>query len=226
MSAIKKIAVISASPKVGERAVSEWLAERAEEILKDGALEFRHINVRKSLTQDQTAGDYAYMAEADAMLILFPLYIFCLPGILIRFLQDYSDLFRERREGGKRAAVYTIVNCGFPEPDINREAVRVIRSFSEKVDADFRFGVRIGSGGMLLGAQGAPFMKKAMAQLDGALARMKDELLSGRRETAEDVEITVSFPRRLYFIAGNRGWLSYAKRNGLKRKDLYAKPYK
>jgi hypothetical protein len=27
------------------------------------------------------------------------------PGILIRFLQDYSDLFRERREGGKRAAV-------------------------------------------------------------------------------------------------------------------------
>jgi hypothetical protein len=79
---------------------------------------------------------------------------------------------------------------------------------------------------MLLGAQGAPFMKKAMAQLDGALARMKDELLSGRRETAEDVELTVRFPRRLYFIAGNRGWLSYAKRNGLKRKDLYAKPYK
>jgi hypothetical protein len=225
MNGGKKIAVLSASPKVNEEAVSEWLAGRAEEFLKADGLEFRHINVRRSLAQNQTAGDYAYMSDADAMLIIFPLYIFCLPGILIRYLQDYYEFSRARPDGGKSAAVYAVVNCGFPEPDINREAVRVIRSFSEKIGADFRFGVLIGSGGMLLGAQGAPFMKKAMARLDGALAAMKDELLSGRRDAVEDIEIPVNFPRRLYFFAGNRGWLSTAKKNGLKKNDLYAKPY-
>lgn len=225
MSDVKKVAVISASPKVNEEAASEWMATRAEAVLADDAVATRRINVRKSLAQKQTAEDFAYMAEADAMLIVFPLYIFCLPGMLTRFLQDYYEFVHSQTDGGKKAAVYTVVNCGFPEPNINREAVRVIKSFSEKIGAEFRFGVMFGSGGMILGTQGAPFMKKALAQVDGAVAAMKNELITGSREAVTDVEISVKFPRSLYFFIGGRGWISTAKKNGLKKKDMYARPY-
>ena len=225
MSPNKKVAVISASPKINEKAASEWMAMRAEALMAGDGVDIRHINVRKSEKSGQTAEDFAYMAQADAMLIIFPLYIFCTPGLLTRFLQDYYDFVCVRQAGVTKAAVYTVVNCGFPEPEINGEAVRVIKSFSEKVGAEFRFGVLIGSGGMILGAQNAPFMKKAMARLDGAIAVMKDEVLTGRREAVENINIRINFPRKLYFFGGDRGWVATAKKNGLKKEDLYAKPY-
>ncbi len=225
MSDVKKAAVLSASPKVSEDAVSEWLATRAESTLAGDAVEIRHINVRKSIAQKQTAEDFTYMLDCDAMLIVFPLYIFCLPGMLTRFLQDYYAFTRTQPDNGKKTAVYAVVNCGFPEPGINREAVRVIKSFSEKIGAEFRFGIMLGSGGMLLSAQDTPMTKETASQLNSALAVIKNELLTGAREAVENAEISVKFPRFLYFFIGGRGWMSRAKKNGLKKKDMYARPY-
>ena len=93
------------------------------------------------------------MREADALLIVFPLYFFCLPGMLTQYLDDYAQFIGVK---GKTQKVYTIVNCGFPEPEINTEAIRVMQSFSRHVGASFRFGIGFGSGGMILGAQQAP----------------------------------------------------------------------
>ena len=225
MNEVKKIAVISASPKVNEAAVSEWLASHAESILAGDAVDIRHITVRKSIAQKQTIEDFAYMFDSDAMLIVFPLYIFCLPGMLIRFLQDYSAFVREQAVGGKKAAVYAVVNCGFPEPDINTEAVGVIKSFSRQVGAEFRFGIMLGSGGMIIQTQGSPLTKQPMVKFDGAMAVIKEEVLSGKRGATEDIEISVNFPRFLYFFIGSRGWISRAKKNGHKKKDMYAQPY-
>ena len=50
-------------------------------------------------------------------------------------MQDYAAFVQTQPDNENKAAVYTVVNCGFPEPDINREAVRVIKSFSDKVGA-------------------------------------------------------------------------------------------
>lgn len=217
--------MISASPKIKDQAVSDWLADRAAALLDGNGVETRRINARQSLTQGKTAEDFEYMDLADALLIVFPLYIFCTPGLLTRFLQDYYGFVRTRPPGGKKAAVYAAVNCGFPEPDINLEAARVIKSFSGKIGADYRFSILIGSGGMILGTQGAPFMKKAMARIDGGIATMKNELLTGTREPKKDLEVRINFPRRLYFLIGDRSWISIAKKNGLKKKDMYARPY-
>lgn len=72
------------------------------------------------------------MLHADALIFVFPLYIFCLPAILMRFLQDYRRYLTDHTNETGRMLVYAIVNCGFQESDINSEAVRVVRSFSEK----------------------------------------------------------------------------------------------
>ena len=114
-------------------------------------------------------------------------------------------------ELGKTAGhqkVYTIVNCGFPEAEINTEAARVIQSFSRHINADFRFGTLIGNGGMLLGAKGTPFMKKALLKLQNAFDEIKTDSPNNGHQKLEDVLINVNFPRRLYFFMGDRDFIS------------------
>lgn len=154
----------------------------------------------------------------------------------MRFLEDYYAYYAQRSsqkgtESEKTAAVYAVVNCGFLEAGINREAVRVIGSFSRSTRNLFRFGVMIGGGGMLYGAKDAPFMRKTMTELNNAFKRIAQDIRLNDAQVASDapapadIEITMNTPRWLYNFMGNRGWFALARKNGLKRKDLYRKPY-
>lgn len=221
---IKNIVTISASPKTGESSVSELLASMAARSFADGA-SVTNIVVRRSMPSGRDEESFKAMLDADAIVFTFPLYFFCLPGILMRFLQDYTAYRAQHAASARSPKVYAIVNCGFPEPELTREAVRVIRSFCAHTDAQFRFGIMLGGGGMLLGAKDAPFMKKFMEKLSAALCAMTEDI-EGCGKPPEDVTISVNFPRKFYFFMGNMGWKQMAKKNGLKSRDLYAKPYR
>jgi hypothetical protein len=57
------------------------------------------------------------------------------------------------------------------------------------------------------------------------LGRALDSLAGNIRalESAENIFAEPNFPRFLYTFAGNMGWKSQARRNGLKIKQLYDK---
>lgn len=143
----------------------------------------------------------------------------------MRFLEDYHKFYIQHGKAAVNAKVYAIVNCGFPEPEINLEAVRVIRSFCHHVNAHFRFGVLIGGGGMLVGAKNAPFMKKSIRNLNDALLTIAKDIESNDLIIVDNIKIAMNFPRRLYLFMGDRGWHALARKNGLKKKDLYKRPY-
>ena len=84
----------------------------------------------------------------------------------------------EHEQTAVKMKVYAVVNCGFPEPGINLEAVRVIRSFSQHINAQFRCGVLIGGGAMLREARNAPFMKKSIKSLNDAFAAIARDIES------------------------------------------------
>ncbi|ATW27937.1 NAD(P)H-dependent oxidoreductase [Candidatus Formimonas warabiya] len=222
---MKNIVFISGSPKINEKSVSEFLIQMAKRHMETEDAHKTFIDVRQSISKRKTLDDFEALSQADAVIIAFPLYVFCLPGILMRFLEDYYQFFTEKGKVNSPAKVYAIVNCGFPEPEINREAVRVIRSFCRHINADFRFGVLIGGGGMILGAKDAPFMKKTLGKLDNAFSAIAKDLQNKDKAGTDEIYIRMNFPKRLYFFMGNRGWFSAARKNGLKKKDLYRKPY-
>lgn len=222
----KEIVLISASPKATEESMSEWLAAFGENQIKEERVSVSRIHVRKSMSKGRTESDFDTMLHADALVFIFPLYIFCLPGMLMRFLQDFDQYYTEHRDETNQIKVYAVVNCGFPEPDINMEAVRVIQSFSEKIEASFRFGILIGGGPMICEEKDAPFMKRILTELESAFSQMKKDILDNARQSVKNVLITVSFPRKLYFFMGGRGWVSSARKSGLKKKDLYRRPYR
>lgn len=213
----KHFVLISASPRTINQTTSVFLSVIAEKRLAAEGISAQRIDVRKSLKTDMQA-DFAAMSAADALIFIFPLYFFCVPGMLMQFLQDYA-VHRAAHPGNDMQRVYAVVNCGFPEPEINTEAIRVIERFSRHIGATFGFGVGIGGGGMLEAAKDAPFMKAVFTGLDDAIARMAQ----GMGE--QNAMLAPRFPRRLYFMAGNMGWKQMARKNGLKKKDLYRKPY-
>ena len=222
----KLVVFVNGSPKLRpEESVSELLIRMGQEYMNSQELVFDKVQVRSSLTHKKTEEDFAKLLRADAIIFVFPLYIFCTPGILMRFLQDFHQYLKENGGYRNKVRVYAMVNCGFPEAFINEEAVRVIRSFCRQTGAEFGFGTMIGSGGMLLGTLEAPFMKKMKEDLIGAYQRMKEGILHDGEDSGEPVSTRAKFPMKLYYFMGNRGWYSNAKKNGLKKKELYRKPY-
>jgi len=222
---MKNVVLLSASPKVNEPSVSKYLAGMVGDRLDASEVEKTYIDVRQSMMKHQIQRDFEALSEADALVIVFPLYVFCMPGILTRFLEDYYKFRSENNKTASNAKVYAVVNCGFPESEINLEAVRVIRSFCRHIGANFRFGVMIGGGGMFLAAKEAPFMKKVMAKLEEALSAIAKDISGEDRGDLNDIQIAMKFPRRLYLFMGNAGWGVLARKNGLHKKDLYKKPY-
>lgn len=217
MNHTNRFVIIDASPRSCAETTSAYLCGVAEKKLTAEGNDIQRIVVHKSIQADPQA-DFNTMREADALLFVFPLYIFCLPGMLIRFLQDYAN-FISRNPAKQSQCVYAIVNCGFPEPEINTEAVRVIASFSRHIGVEFGFGVCVGCGPMLTGPKDAPFMKPISSGLDDALTRM------ARGESGCEVMLSPRVPRWLYYFMGNFGWRYTRRKNGLKNKDIYRAPY-
>ena len=225
MSNVKQSVVfLSGSPKVKQdEAVSDFLAKRGAKLLADDSLDARVICVRETLLHRQTEEAFAAVQSADAIVVIFPLYFFCMPAMLTRFLQDFAA---KEPKATKDCAVYALVNCGFPEPEINLEAMRVVEQFALQTGRSYGGGVMIGCGGMILGAQGAPFMREVMKQIDALFARVDADLSHAASIELKIVATVPKFPRTLYFLAGNAGWRSSARKNHLKNQDLFQTPYR
>ncbi|AET69626.1 putative NADPH-quinone reductase (modulator of drug activity B) [Desulfosporosinus orientis DSM 765] len=222
------VVLVSASPKIKEKSVSKEFLEMAGGQINADLYSKTFIDVRKSfLTQNLTA-DFETLANANIIIISFPLYYFCMPGMLTRFLVDYHNYYTARGTVKKNVKVYAIVNCGFPEPEINLEAVRVIKSFCPHINAEFRFGVLIGGGAMMIAAKDAPFMKKTLQNLKSAFSAIAADIQDESSTIMDSINIGADFPffKRVYYFMGGRGWITTARKNGLKKKDLYKKPYR
>jgi len=220
---VKKVVIVSASPKVNQDwAVSAFLAKSGEEKLQFAGFSVETIRVRHALMHRETDQAFESLQSADAIVLIFPLYFFCMPAMLTRLLQDFVAKYPV---ADHTTHVYAIVNCGFPESDINMEAMRVVECFARQTNRAFLGGVMIGGGGMVIGAADAPFMRPIFALVDGLFARVARDVLSGQPEPMQIAEASPKFPRWLYFVGGNAGWHSMARKHHIKPKDIRRKPY-
>jgi len=222
---MNRIVYINASPRVDEVTSSGTFLSMLDKYFDDNDTEKAIINVRKSVLEHQSESDFDTILKADAVVIAFPLYFFCLPGLLTRFLQDYHSYYFENEIHAHRQKIYTIVNCGFPEANINEEAVKVIESFSRQIGAEFRLGIMIGSGGMVIVAKDAPFMKKPLKALEQAMNSLAQDAMSERLDPISNIQITVKVPRWLYYLMADMGFNHTATKNGNSKKDILKKAY-
>ncbi|MCK9170865.1 MAG: NAD(P)H-dependent oxidoreductase, partial [Treponema sp.] len=220
----KKVVFINASPRAQDRTASASFIARAEKQFDDTLFEKEVIQVRKVLDHQRESA-FEKIRTADAVVFVFPLYVYCLPGMLTRFLRDYAAFLEKTGQKQNSTAVYTIVNCGFPEPYINEEAEDVIKSFCRQTGMKFRSGILIGGGVMITAAEKAPPVQKLLKQLDEAFLAVTADILAPGTLQVKDVQVRINFPHGLFYFIGSLNWKAQAKHNGLKVRDMYRRPY-
>lgn len=168
---MKNICLINGSLR-GKKATSLAFLNALAIRLTDNEFKKTVMTVKAGVQGNYSVDTLKQMAFADAIVFVFPLYAYGLPGALMRLLEDYFHYVKENKESKKNAKVYIIINCGYPRAEkVCEEAIRVCQSFCNKVSLDFRFAVCIGTGPIVALTQNIPF-------LDGKLKKAYKKIVS------------------------------------------------
>jgi hypothetical protein len=131
------------------------------------------------------------LAAADALVLVFPLFTYGIPGALMRLLEDYCSYVAAGNECNRKARVYAVVNCGFPRPVIFRDCIRTLRNFCRRLSLDWRFAVCISSGPVVVMTRRVPLLD---LKLKRAFAAIASDLKSGDRAPKDDYLIRPAIP--------------------------------
>jgi len=155
------------------------------------------------------------------LLITFPLYVDGLPSGLIRWLQEYRDLCHASPVDQK---VYAVANCGFHEGEQNRSALAMVEAFAVSAGLSWCGGVGIGTGEMIRGLKSVPPEAGIRRPVITALKTL-GEAMTGQTALKENLYTRHNLPWMVYKIAGEAGWRSRGRKNGVRTKDLSARPF-
>ena len=180
------------------------------------------IEAGKSILSKKQLQDYACMAKADAIVIAFPLYVYCLPGALIEFLAGYRDYISSTGKSVEQK-IYAVINCGFPESRINDDAALVIKSFCKEIRAEYRFSVLFGSGGILQPLKAMPSVYKMWKHIGSSFGQIICDICG--KNVCADIHIDSKMSKKLFFFIAQTNFAVIAKTSGIKKAELFRKPY-
>lgn len=157
------------------------------------------------------------IVKADMLVFAFPLYVDSIPSHILYLMERISENHRNNN-----LIIYVIMNNGFYEGIQNHIAIQQMKLWC--CDNGFVWGQGIGCGaGEML-----PFLKKVplghgpTKNLGNALEAFAINI--NRRGTGEELYINPNWPRFIWKHQANRMyWIPKAKKNGLKKKDIFKK---
>ena len=180
------------------------------------ASEFVHDN---ELTQERAQA----IAAQQLFVLVTPLYIDSYPSLTIHALEQIE---RARGEAHAPAHFVLIINCGFPEPEHNRTAIRQARIFSAQSGYAYGGALPLGGGGVLTPDQDLEQARGPVLHIAQALTLAAATLPHSGAVSPEAIEkmMTSPLPDVLYRLVGNLGWRWQAFENGLTQRSLRARP--
>lgn len=155
---MKSICLVNGSLR-GEQSSSLEFLNDISRRLPDAEFNKVFLTVRAKVKESYPEDMLKSIASADAIIFVFPLHNYGIPGALMRLLEDY---YRYRNTGNgynPGTKVYMMVNCAFPRPgETTGEAIRVMRNFCRRLSFDWRFAVCIGTGPVVVMTKKVPFL--------------------------------------------------------------------
>ena len=140
---MRKVIFLNGSPKK-RKAVTEKLINKVKENLNN-RVESETVYIYETEFSEEL---FEMIDGADAAVMAQPLYVDCLPARVLEFMKAYGDFAKNREPSG--TGLYFIINCGFMENRQNDTAIRILELYAEKTGFDFRGGVSVGSGAIIL----------------------------------------------------------------------------
>lgn len=210
---MKKLSFINGSPR-GNNSASQYFIDELLKIIDNNNFQINQIKLNDTV-------NYEDAAASDILIFAFPLYVDSLPSPVIEFLVNL-ELYA--KNGKKSTKVYAVVNSGFFEGIQNRHAIKIINNFCDKVGYNWRFGVGVGAGEFMRGTkENIPIKSKVKLATYKGLLEINNDIMSNAEVVKNDIFVSPKFPRLLYFLAGNRGWVKDAKSRSISKKQLYSR---
>lgn len=204
-----KIALVNGSPK-GKNSVSAFLLKELSEKLADCVCTEISLHARGTVT-DATMAE---LLEADALVLVFPLYVDGVPSHLLAELCEMQRLLA----GRKPLSVYAMVNCGFFEGQQTKIALRIVENWCARCGFGWCGGIGVGGGGMLLSLQNVPAGHGPRKPVSEAISCLFEAIREN--QPMNNQFVSPAFPRLLYKLAAQSGWREGIRKNGLRPKDL------
>lgn len=205
------------------------------------------------IVQDLTSGDSRWhvlermgnphmeswesIREADVLLLAFPLYIDGIPARLVRFLGQYERFLRDRfaERNSERASVpeqrvaeqrvFAVGNCGFFEGAQNRWALEMIEHFCASTGLRWCGGVGIGTGEMVRALKNVPSEARVRKPITNALTALARVIDDPGGALTTNIYTQHALGWHLYKWLGQYGWRRQLRKNGLRWRDLHARPF-
>jgi len=214
-----KLCIINGSPRKGQGTSSHLINELMKLLDKNVTAKEHYISAfmkDKSLLEEITS--------FDKVIFVSPLYADCFPSTMLEFMAAFEDFIKEK--GTIKLDMYCIVNCGFIEGTQNKTAINIMKHFCDRLNFNWRFGVGIGGGEFMKGSKDMPLNSRMKKPVYNAYLALKEDIESSTSAPAkEDILVNAKIPKFIFKIAGNSGWKSMAKKNGLNPKELYKQIY-
>jgi multimeric flavodoxin WrbA len=228
---IKRAVLLIGSPKGGNSSsasLGSYLLSKLEKYDIETETVHLHSEIR---TEAKQTLFLEKVEEADLIILAAPLYVDTLPAKVIKALSLIADqrkkLYVDDIKSAKNQSFAAVVNCGFPEAEQNKTALKVYEEFAREAKLKYLGGIAVGMGGAVSG--------KALSEMGG----MAKDLIEGLDQAADDIvrnhqlSNTViektSKPlisqKWLYTLVGNLNWRFQAFKNGVYRK-INDQPYK
>lgn len=164
------------------------------------------------------------VADADLVVLAFPLYVDSMPSGVIRALEKLANE-RSIRPENKPQQFLAIVNSGFPEAVQIQTALAIAGRFAQEAGFEWAGGISIGGGGSINGKPLDEF-GKMVHHLKLGLEHAAEALQNGRAipEDATDLSIHFPIPKRLTIPIANLMWWFQARAHET-QKRLREMPY-
>ena len=208
-----KIALINGSPKCKESAsgalISDFLACAHEKC------ECVEIKMNRTKLSD---GVFDKLAECEAWIVFYPLYVDGVPGHLLSCLKAIEA---NKARFGERF-IYAVSNCGFYDGSQCEWSLDIIKNWSRRCDFIYGGGVGAGGGGALTALLNMNPGDKPKSAIDKSLNYLLEKILE--ESFFENRYASISLPRAIYKMAAEFGWGRSLVKNGKKKKDISGIP--
>lgn len=208
------ISIVNGSPKTGQ-SNSQYFAGELEKLLS-GQTVFS-IRANKARVKDE---DLEKISRSEILVLCFPLYVDGIPSHLLHMLQDWELFFREQAH---KPRVFAIVNNGFFEGKQTRLALEMVQHWCRRAGLPWGQGIGVGGGEMLGNLTSVPLGSGPKKSLGKALTGLADHILAGSE--GDNSFVNPNFPRFAFLYSAHWFWVQQAKKNGVRRRQMYARPW-
>ncbi len=210
-----RISIINGSPKLRE-STSGLMIELLTPLISENEIVVYRIN-QGNLTERQ----FADIKNSDVLIFAFPLYVDSIPAHLLHLLIELE----ERNFFNPNTMVYCIVNNGFFEGNQNHVAVSQMKNWCKATGLTWGQAVGVGAGEMLPFLKDIPLGHGPNKNIGMACRELACNIMAF--SSGEDLFISPNWPRFLWRIQASLSvWYPRAKKNGLKRKNLFEQIHK